>query len=87
MSDEQGVQVQGVSGDFCSPQCTGALKMTCPSDVPAGTTVKPQCALKTTSGAKYCALICQPGSNDSGCPTGATCQSIQSVGLCTFPTS
>jgi len=84
-SDEQSVQVTGVSGDFCSPPCTGILKTKCPTDVPAGTTVTPQCALKTTTGDKYCALVCQPGSNDAGCPTGASCQSIQGTGLCTYP--
>lgn len=84
-SDEQSVQVTGLSGDFCSPKCTGIFKTKCPTDVPKGTTVTPQCALKTTTGDKYCALICQPGSNDAGCPTGASCQAIQGTGLCTYP--
>merc|ERR1711970_608983 len=48
-SDEQSVQVQGVSGDFCSPPCTGILHMKCPSDVPDGVTAKPQCALQDSS--------------------------------------
>ena len=61
-SDEQAVKVQGLSGDFCSPKCdsTGS----CPSDVPWGDTATPECALRTTTGDKYCALICQ---SDSDC--------------------
>merc|ERR1711988_1733987 len=35
-SDEKAVQVQGISGDFCSPSCTKAGA--CPSDVPSGVT-------------------------------------------------
>merc|ERR1712070_258799 len=76
-SDEQAVQVQGVSGDFCSPPCSSG---SCPTDVPSGDTAKPQCALKTTTGAQYCALIC---SADSDCGTGS-CQKISGIGLCTY---
>merc|ERR1712195_269314 len=54
-ADEEAVQVQGLSGKFCSPDCASAA---CPTDVPAGTTAAPQCALKTTTGDKKCALIC-----------------------------
>merc|ERR1712166_314148 len=86
-SDEQAVQVQGVAGKFCAPDCTSAA---CPTDVPAGVTAAPQCALKTTTGDKKCALICSPTdkwsdlrAGDAQCGTG-TCQAIQSVGLCTY---
>jgi len=48
-SDEQGVQIQGVSGDFCSPKCDNG---SCPTDLPAGTTATPQCALQTPTGDK-----------------------------------
>jgi hypothetical protein len=80
-SDEQAVQVQGIKGDFCSPPCSSSD--TCPSDVPSGDTAKPQCALKTTTGGKYCALIC---SQDSDCGTGS-CQKIMGTGLCTYAAS
>mmetsp|Transcript_53630 Transcript_53630/g.166052 ORF Transcript_53630/g.166052 Transcript_53630/m.166052 type:complete len:144 (-) Transcript_53630:70-501(-) len=88
MADEEAVQVQGVSGDFCSPPCSGA---SCPSDVPAGATATPQCALQTPTGDKYCALICQPSAERANgangeCGTGS-CQSIQGVGLCTYSMS
>merc|ERR1719265_2873764 len=88
-SDEQGVQVTGVKGDFCSPKCSTAGS--CPSDVPSGVTAKPQCALKTTSGGQYCALICTPSALrfngvNSECGAG-TCQSIQGIGLCTYAAS
>merc|ERR1711937_167499 len=82
LSDEQAIQIQGVSGDFCTPKCTGILKMSCPQDLPDGVTAKPQCALKDQSGNKYCALICTPGANDS-CGK-ATCKSIQGTGICTY---
>ena len=61
-SDEQAVKVQGLSGDFCSPKCDSSA--TCTSDVPKGDTATPECALRTTTGDKYCALICQ---SDSDC--------------------
>merc|ERR1712203_712358 len=80
-SDEQAVQVQGIKGDFCSPQCSSSG--TCPSDEPTGDTAKPTCALKTTTGSKYCALIC---STDSECGTGS-CQKIGGTGLCTYASS
>mmetsp|Transcript_11858 Transcript_11858/g.27057 ORF Transcript_11858/g.27057 Transcript_11858/m.27057 type:complete len:144 (-) Transcript_11858:114-545(-) len=87
-SDEQAVQVQGVSGDFCTPQCSSAGA--CPSDKPSGVAATPQCALQTTTGQKFCALICQPSAKLNGangeCGTGA-CQSIQGVGLCTYAAS
>jgi len=84
-SDEQSVQVTGVDGDFCSPPCTGALKRTCPSDIPDGVTAAPQCALSdSSSGAKYCALICTPGANDDQCGTNASCKSVSGVGICTY---
>merc|ERR1719330_2211795 len=87
-SDEQAVQVQGVTGDFCTPQCSDSGS--CPSDVPSGATAAPQCALQTTTGQKFCALICQPSVRLSGengeCGTGA-CQSISGVGICTYAAS
>merc|ERR1740129_1565216 len=68
-----------------------ALLAWCPSDLPSGDTAKPQCALKTTTGGSYCALICTPsavmfnGANGE-CGTG-TCQSIAGIGLCTYAAS
>jgi len=86
-SDEKSVQVQGLSGDFCSPACTGTFQNKCPSDVPTGVTAQPQCALQDAgSGAKYCALICTPGADDGACGTGS-CQAISGVGICTYGSS
>jgi len=82
-SDEQAIKVQGVSGDFCSPKCQGT---TCPTDPPSASDAHPQCALKSPTGDQYCALLCTPGSN-AACPEGATCQPIQGVGLCTYPSA
>ncbi|CAK9096490.1 unnamed protein product [Durusdinium trenchii] len=80
-SDEQAVRVQGLSGDFCSPKCSSSGS--CPSDVPKGDSATPECALRTTTGDKYCALICQ---SDSDCGLGS-CEKIMGVGLCTYPAS
>jgi photosystem II stability/assembly factor-like uncharacterized protein len=82
-SDEQAIQVQGVAGDFCAPPCNGTA---CPTDPPSASDAKPQCALKSSAGSQFCALICTPGSN-AACPAGATCQSIQGTGICTYPGS
>merc|ERR1711972_154534 len=82
-SDEVKITIQGVQGSDCVPSCT--LGLFCPSDVPAGVTAKPQCALQDSSTKKkYCALICTPGSDDSSCGTNASCKSIQGVGFCTY---
>ena len=77
-SDEQAVRVQGLSGDFCSPKCNS--QGSCPSDVPKGDSATPQCALRTTTGDKYCALICQ---SDSDCGIWAAwrCLIIEMTGV------
>ena len=65
-SDEVAVRVSGLSGDFCSPKCDS--QGTCPSDVPKGDTANPECALRTTTGDKYCGLICQADSDCGAIP-------------------
>eukprot|EP00470_Lotharella_oceanica_P005831 CAMPEP_0170177522 /NCGR_PEP_ID=MMETSP0040_2-20121228/10435_1 /TAXON_ID=641309 /ORGANISM="Lotharella oceanica, Strain CCMP622" /LENGTH=135 /DNA_ID=CAMNT_0010420195 /DNA_START=18 /DNA_END=425 /DNA_ORIENTATION=+ len=82
-SDEISAQIQGVQGDFCTSKCS--LIKACPTDVPTGVTAKPQCALQTSTGDKYCALICSPSSkNDDQCGTNASCKPISGVGVCTY---
>ena len=82
---EQSVQIQGLTGDFCSPACSTATA--CPS---AGKVLgQGKCVIQTagSSGATNCAIVCSPSANAKGqCPHGATCQSIQGTGLCTYPT-
>jgi len=83
-SDEEAVQIQGVDGDFCSPECTGFLVKKCPTDVPSGVTAQPQCALQDASGGpKRCALICSPTQYAGECGA-ASCKSIQGLGICTY---
>merc|ERR1711988_1871211 len=84
VSNEDAVQVQGLSGDFCSPKCS--LFKPCPA-APSGT-AKGKCILESQgkSMPSNCALECTPGSNGQ-CPTGASCQPIQGVGICTYPAS
>ena len=89
MSDEQVVQITGVKGAFCAPDCAAAA---CPADVPAGSTAQPQCALAGSTGSdKKCALICAASADeaslragDAQCGAGASCKAIQSTGICTY---
>jgi hypothetical protein len=86
--DEEKVQVTGVAGDFCSPDCTSTP---CPTDKPTGVTALPQCVLQdAASGGKKCALVCSPTAlikdqkaADAMCGK-ATCKAIQTIGLCTY---
>jgi len=86
-SDEEAVQVQGLSGSFCSPKCKGLFIKTCPA-APSGTSAQGKCILEASgsSSPTNCALVCQPGSNGA-CPAGATCQAIQGTGICLYPES
>jgi C1A family cysteine protease len=83
LSDELAVQVEGLSGDFCSPYCSSSKP--CPTDLPAGTTAQAECVLETSGSSTptNCALICNPATND-GCPTNATCKPIAGIGVCTY---
>jgi KDEL-tailed cysteine endopeptidase len=83
-SDEVNIQIQGVTGSVCAPSCS--LFKPCPTDVPSGVTVKPQCALQDSSThKKYCALICTPQSEDDQCGENASCKSVQvGIGVCTY---
>jgi len=93
-SDEVDIQITGVDGSVCSPKCTGIFKTKCPTDVPAGVTAEPECALQDSSThEKYCALICSPSldeaslrAGDAQCSTNASCKAVPNagVGLCTY---
>merc|ERR1711972_1242745 len=82
-SDEIAIRIQGVSGDFCAPECQGWLSK-CPA-APSSINGQAECALKTTTGDKYCAVICDP-SGAAQCDQSAqmTCKSIQGTGICTY---
>lgn len=83
---EMAIRIQGVTGDFCAPECQGWLEK-CP-DAPSSITGNAQCALKTTSGEKYCAVICNPSGVSQCDPNGGmTCKSIQGTGICTWDDS
>ena len=81
------VQIQGISGDFCSPSCSVASP--CPVDPYKGARARAMCVLKTPGSEKpnRCALVCNPHGEDErgGCPKGADCQSVGQVGICTYP--
>lgn len=80
-SNEVNITISGVEGAICTPSCTTS----CP-EAPAGFSgANAQCALSSTSGGKYCALICSPSSASACDPSAmATCKSIQGVGVCTY---
>merc|ERR1712086_122407 len=89
-SDEVNITITGIGGAFCSPKCT--LGVFCAKDVPTGVTAKPQCALQSSSGgAKYCALICSPTTDeaslragDAQCSANGSCKAISGTGVCTY---
>ena len=92
MADEQNITIQGVAGSVCSPAATGVLKQKCPTDTPAGCTIKPAAILQDTGGDKYCALECSPSLPikdqklaDSICGVdNMSCKPISGVGICTY---
>jgi len=82
-SDEIAVQVTGLPGDFCSPNCSPSSA--CPTDIPDGATARPECILETSGSSQptNCCLVCNPGEN-AQCPTNASCKAIQGIGICTY---
>jgi len=67
---------------LCAPKCgaSGA----CPTDVPAGATATPQCALHAVGGDKYCGLVCKA---DGECPKDSQCTQPMPhlpTGVCTY---
>jgi hypothetical protein len=82
-SDEISVQVTGVKGDFCSPNCSPTSA--CPTDVPDSATAKPECILEAggSSQPTNCVLVCKVIGKGQ-CPTKATCKPIQGIGICTY---
>mmetsp|Transcript_246 Transcript_246/g.552 ORF Transcript_246/g.552 Transcript_246/m.552 type:complete len:137 (-) Transcript_246:265-675(-) len=87
--DEKAVQLMGIDGVFCSPQCDPD----CPTDPPDGVTAMPTCALQSPDGSKYCAILCSP--SDSGrlggeCGPDMDCLPIPQsggFGICEYPLS
>lgn len=69
------VQNTGDTNGICYPTCTGPEDTSCP----AKEGIAGQCALGTTDGRSFCALICTPGATAS-CPTGMTCVEVPATG-------
>lgn len=78
------IQVSGVKGEACLPECVNGLFCNAPTPPSMGRGVSAECALESPSGATYCALMCitdMPG----GCPTGSSCKAvITNTGICTY---
>merc|ERR1712048_1104355 len=83
---EAQASVTGADGVLCAPPCDSSGA--CPTDVPAGVTANPLCALKDQSGNQFCALEC---SSDDQCDKagGAACSTVQAgaPGVCTYPSN
>merc|ERR1712238_66830 len=69
-ADELAVRMSNVEGTFCSSSCA---KHPCPTDVPVGVKLEPQCALQSPTGEKYCAILCNPADAE-GLPCGPVMQ-------------
>jgi len=94
-ADDMAVEIPGVPGVFCSPQC--GMDDSCPTDVPPEVTAIPQCVLEAPTGESYCALVCIPctagtiGCDDplhSECGDEMTCEAVpqsDGFGICTYP--
>ena len=89
LSDEKILDVLGVSGYICSPECSGDLSNgTCPTDVPEGVTAVPKCVLAGDDGNYYCAVVCN--ATDSCGESPCSCnidKEDRSLSLCTYPDS
>lgn len=82
--DEVLIQIQGVSGVTCVPECTNGLFCNAPTPPSMNNqTVSAQCSLESPEGSSYCALVCNPF-DANGCPKGASCKSILTTGICTY---
>jgi len=82
--DEAQASVTDTDGAVCAPTCDASGN--CPTDVPDGVTAQPTCALTdSSSGNKYCALLCQ---SDDECG-GAECAHPQAgaPGICVYPST
>jgi hypothetical protein len=82
LPSEATMEVSGVPGDFCAPDCTSTA---CPTGVPAGVTADPECIVEGAGNEKSCALICNPAAANA-CGS-AQCQPIQGTGVCTYKTA
>ena len=73
-SGETAIQVEGISGAFCAPECDADGG--CPTNVPPNVTATPECILENEStGQKYCCLTCETRETTE-CGS-ATCQKIE----------
>jgi len=85
MAGEDAIRIQGLNGDFCSPECSRSQG--CPG-APAGSGAIPQCILSSSgsSSPTNCALLCGGGGGTHGghCPSGMTCETIQGTGICMY---
>merc|ERR1712238_238163 len=86
-ADELAVRISNVEGTFCSSSCA---KHPCPTDVPVGVKLEPQCALQSPTGEKFCAILCHPAEAEGlSCGQVMQCATIPGSpqGVCDYVTS
>merc|ERR1712238_409138 len=74
-------------GTFCSSSCA---THPCPTDVPVGVKLEPQCALQSPTGEKFCAILCNPADAEGlSCGQVMQCATIPGSpqGVCDYVTS
>merc|ERR1712218_266544 len=83
-SDEIPIWTCDGTAAWCSPMCS---TQKCPTDVPMGTSAKPDCYLRGLVG-KMCALLCDvKNATHDHCGQGQVCIKGASdvIGICAFP--
>merc|ERR1712238_177372 len=85
-ADELAVRMSNVVGTFCSSSCA---THPCPTDVPVGVKMAPQCALQSPTGEKFCAILCNPADNGLPCGSVMHCATIPGSpqGVCDYVTT
>ena len=74
------VENEGDTVGMCFPTCSGPTDTSCP----AVEGFQGQCALSSTSGGNYCAIICQTAGGAGECPTGMTCNAVEGGAMCAY---
>jgi hypothetical protein len=80
--DEIRQTLNGIDGDFCSPQCSKVGHF-CPSDLPGGVAAKSQCTIHDpVGGGMHCGLNC---STDAECGPQKKCINYYGASICICP--
>ena len=89
LQGEDKMQVDGIPGDWCSPECAfGSDPKECPRDLPTttGPGVTVECLLGGATN-RNCVMGCDSHATPDPCPKGASCKNGGSVDICTYDTN